>query len=696
MATNQTALEKSLPVMAKNISVIKFGIMKLVSIQAGSPKTRADKFFADQANKEATYESKYNKTKPTQSKSSGGFAKTVGLGPGTSVIDFIKNIANMLIKGALIGAGTFGLAKLLENEDVRSTIKSFIKNLFTSIMSVIQKGSQMLTDVIKENWPEIKETIINTFIAIKNLLVTAIEKTGDILSDKRIWEGLWEIIQTIFSSIKKVLSTKVNIGDEEVSLGTIVGLVVIAFGALKGAVWLLKAAADSAAKSLFSVGQGKGVPGPTGNAPGAPGGQTGGNKPTTPAERAKAGKDALDKITQQRIAEEAAAAGRAALTAAGVVTGVAVGGTLLSIGAANTLKNLSKDELDVLAQSGGGDDTAFTAAILAESKKPTPAAKTPAPSTSPSQVSFGQTSPLTAEQASAAVSETKKFLGKNTVDFITAKEGFAAKAYLDPPGNNKNQYSIGHGHLIQPHEVKQGYILLGDGKKIAVKGPGGKDTTITKEEAKLLLNSDLPKYEKAAADPLGPEAWSKLNEDQRTALISYAYNAGSTAGLVKAGLKDAILKGDMERASEIIYQKGVKTSGGKYFTALEKRRLSESTLFAGAQFPNPYGKPPSEELMVSSQEKLAKNETKGEQEEINPLAKMLLDFDKLTGGKLGFDSKELNAAMNLIGKEIMSGPTFVDNSTNVSKAGGDVVTAQGSPAVRDENILNKIMAMRVA
>ena len=655
MATQKnTALEKALPAMAKDIGIMKMGIMKLVSIQAGTPRTKAEQFFAAQANKEAAYESKIAKpSSPSRTGSSGSRAsKGLGFGPGTSVLDFIKNIANMLIKGALLGAGTFGLSKLLDNDDIRNTIKSFIKNMFVSLMNVIQKGAQMLTEAVKENWPEIKEAIINTFIAIKDLLITGIKKTGDILSDKRIWEGIWEIISTIYDTIKKVLSTEVDIDGTKVSLGVILGAVVTAFVALKGATWLLKTAADSAAKSLFGIGKGDG------------------------------GIDTKGK------------ASTGAGMAAGVMGTVATVGTALSVAAANTLESMNKEQLDVLASSGGGDDTALAAAILAESKKPTPAPKQSP--TSPSQVAFGQTTPLTAEQASAAVSETKKFLGKNTVDYITAKEGFAAKAYLDPPGNNKNQYSIGHGHLIQPHEVKQGYILLADGKKIPVKGPGGKDTTITKEEAKLLLNSDLPKYEKAAADPLGPEAWSKLNEDQKTALISYAYNAGSTAGLVKAGLKDAILKGDMERAADIIYQKGAKTSGGKYLTALEKRRLSESTLFAGAQFPNPYGKPPSESIMTGSQEVIAQKPLENKKEEDNPLVKMLLDFDKLIGGKLGFDSKELTAALNMVGKEIMSGPTFVDNSTNVSKAGGEVISAQGSPAVRDENILNKIMAMRVA
>lgn len=628
------ALEKVLPKLAKDISAMKIGITKLVAIQVGTPRSRAEQFFASQASKESSYEAKFGKTptKTPQERAASRKGGGLGFGPGTSVLDFIKNIANVLIKGALVGLGTFGLSKLFDSDEVRKTLKDFIKNIFFSILNVIQKSARMLNEVMTENAPQIKEAVVNTFLAIKDLLVTSIRGVDDLLSDKRIWEGVWEIAKTIFDSIKKVLSTEVEIEGVKVSLGTVLGAVIVAFGALKGAVFLLKAAAESAAKSLFGIGGGAEVP------------DVDKGKKKTPGRGGKL------------------------LGSSGVV-GATVGvGAALSYGAASTLESMSKEELDILAQSGGGDDTAMAAAILAQSKKPTPAPKQSP--TSPSQVSSDQTTPLTSEQTTAAVSETKKFLGKNAADFIIAKEGFAGKAYLDPPGNNKNQYSIGHGHLIQPHEVKQGYITLSDGKKVLVKGPGGKDTTITKEEARLLLNSDLPKYEKAAADPLGPEAWSKLNEDQRTALISYAYNVGSTASLVKAGLKDAILKGNMEEAANIIYQRGAKTSGGKYLAGLERRRLSESTLFASGKFeaPTQMASAPTPILNTPVSTEIGASKSSP----MDPIASLaheqFLALDKLMGGKLMQGSTELADMLRDITKEFMNNPTFVDNSQIVNNS----------------------------
>ena len=114
---------------------------------------------------------------------------------------------------------------------------------------------------------------------------------------------------------------------------------------------------------------------------------------------------------------------------------------------------------------------------------------------------------------------------------IDKKTGLVA-AYWDPP-SQKNLVSIGYGHQIQDYEYKQGYIEAGD-ERVKIEGSRGIDTRMTADQAKKLLDVDLPKYEKRARDPLG-DAWNKLSEPQKTALISYAYNTGSTESLVKIG-----------------------------------------------------------------------------------------------------------------------------------------------------------------
>ena len=287
-------------------------------------------------------------------------------------------------------------------------------------------------------------------------------------------------------------------------------------------------------------------------------------------------------------------------------------------------------------------------------------------------------------------------------------EGFAKKAYLDPPGNNKNQYSVGYGHLIQPHEVKQGFITVGDGKKITVKGPGGADTTVTEAEAKALLNSDLPKYEAIASKGIGADAWAKLNQDQRNALTSLAYNGGQGQinYLVKNGLREAILKGDMENASKIIYEKGYKMSGGKLLAGLDTRRLKEATLFAGATSDLPIqmamapSAPPSAPPSAAPPNinPTAANEPPKPPPTIGETLADLIsggssgDFlkqlDDMTGGKLGIASGDLAKALRT--RNLFEGNgDMIDNSMNMSSSSATEISGP-IPGVFDETLLSKL------
>ena len=175
-----------------------------------------------------------------------------------------------------------------------------------------------------------------------------------------------------------------------------------------------------------------------------------------------------------------------------------------------------------------------------------------------------------------AVAAAGVALAGGATELIAKEEGVATKGYWDPPGQ-KEKVSIGYGHQIQAEEYKQGFIQVGN-EQIPIKGERGIDTVMTKDQAKKLLDTDLPKYEKRAKEPLG-DAWNKLNQNQKDVLTSYAYNTGSTQSLVRAGLKDAINRGDMKEAANIIRTKGVRTAGGKFNATLDKRRKSEADIF---------------------------------------------------------------------------------------------------------------------
>ena len=210
----------------------------------------------------------------------------------------------------------------------------------------------------------------------------------------------------------------------------------------------------------------------------------------------------------------------------------------------------------------------------------TPAATAPKPPTTPPKVSGAPVIPEAAKVAVGAVGAGGFFALASSV--IAKEEGLPknGKAYWDPPNQNK-LVSIGYGHQIKPEEYKQGYIQAGD-EKVLIKGEKGIDTSMTPQQAKKLLEIDLPKYEERAKKPLG-ESWEKLTDEQKTALTSYAYNTGSTVSLVNAGIKTAIDKGDTQEAARIISEKGIRTASGKFNAALDKRRKKEAELFASTK-----------------------------------------------------------------------------------------------------------------
>ena len=218
-------------------------------------------------------------------------------------------------------------------------------------------------------------------------------------------------------------------------------------------------------------------------------------------------------------------------------------------------------------------------------KPPTTATKTPAVTApkappTPPKVSGAPVIPAAAKVAVGAVAAGGFFALASSV--IAKEEGLPknGKAYWDPPGQNK-LVSIGYGHQIKPEEYKQGFIQAGD-EKILIKGEKGIDTSMTPQQAKKLLEIDLPKYEERAKKPLS-NSWEKLTDEQKTALTSYAYNVGSTVSLVNAGLKTAIDRGDTQEAAKIISEKGIRTANGKFNAALDKRRKKEAELFASTK-----------------------------------------------------------------------------------------------------------------
>lgn len=136
---------------------------------------------------------------------------------------------------------------------------------------------------------------------------------------------------------------------------------------------------------------------------------------------------------------------------------------------------------------------------------------------------------------------------KEAVDLIKVFESCVLHAYLCPAG----VWTIGYGHTGP--DVKKGMI-------------------ITQADAERILDSDL----KIFSSMVTPIIKVPINENQFSALVSFAFNAGVYA-LEKSTLLRMLNKGDISGAAAQ-FERWV-YADGKVLPGLVRRRKAERALF---------------------------------------------------------------------------------------------------------------------
>ena len=136
-------------------------------------------------------------------------------------------------------------------------------------------------------------------------------------------------------------------------------------------------------------------------------------------------------------------------------------------------------------------------------------------------------------------------ISKAGIDFIIGFEGFSANACKCV--STEKYYTIGYGHYGA--DVK-------------------KDDTITREEARKLLEADLLSFEKKVSKY---DSKYDFNQNEFDALVSFAYNVGNIDQLTAKGTRTR----DKIAECMLLYNK----SGGKVLNGLTKRREAERKLF---------------------------------------------------------------------------------------------------------------------
>lgn len=264
--SRNNSLEKVLPVMAKDISIMKTSLIKFMKSQT-SQQSKAEAYFQRAKQKENLYESRYAKkspsvkssTSPTKSGDSGTglFDSKVGLS------DFLKRLFNILTKGLLVGGAVFGLKKLLEDPEIRKNMGDFLKDIFVGILGLVRDGAKLFTDVMQKNGPEIQKALTETFVAIMGAIEEAIKGLTNLLTgpnSKEIYDSIGRVFTAIGDAIVKVFTTKIDIKGIEVPLG----LVIAGLAALPAVLRGFSLAITNATAALLGFSGGKGAAGAVG------------------------------------------------------------------------------------------------------------------------------------------------------------------------------------------------------------------------------------------------------------------------------------------------------------------------------------------------------------------------------------------------------------------------------------------------
>lgn len=159
----------ALPVMMRDINVMKQGILKLVKIAGGTQRDKADRFFSSAADREKSYESQIASTKSTSPTKIGGKDKD-GKGFFGKTNDFLNSmiaggLTNLLIKGGLIAGILYAIGKFFTSSEFRKSASDMIGNLGKTVFG-------------EEGWKDVKKSIttgavilLTGIVAVKTALI---------------------------------------------------------------------------------------------------------------------------------------------------------------------------------------------------------------------------------------------------------------------------------------------------------------------------------------------------------------------------------------------------------------------------------------------------------------------------------------------------------------------------------------------
>lgn len=148
-----------------------------------------------------------------------------------------------------------------------------------------------------------------------------------------------------------------------------------------------------------------------------------------------------------------------------------------------------------------------------------------------------------------------------------------------PSLTEDQQNVVGYNHKFTQSELNQGYISLPGLDTIIIRGINGGNTSVTKLQAKKLLDIDVNASIESAKNSVGEDAWALLNTPQKAGLALNAYHLGARTNFRKSGVRSAITSGNIVRASQLLSAEMLKSPTGKYLRSEDTLAHIAASLF---------------------------------------------------------------------------------------------------------------------
>lgn len=170
---------ESLPIMARDMNVMRQNITKLVKLQGGTAASRADMFFMKSGERESAYENRFGKE--------GGKSKTptqVGAKPEekkgifATILEGLSSIFSM--KGALI-AGilavlTLGIKEYFSNDEFKAKVDALVSDMFSTIKGFLIDYWKEVAIGLALLFPSATMALISSGISILSSGITLLSK----------------------------------------------------------------------------------------------------------------------------------------------------------------------------------------------------------------------------------------------------------------------------------------------------------------------------------------------------------------------------------------------------------------------------------------------------------------------------------------------------------------------------------------